>query len=149
VFFFVYPFNLAGNVGVDFRASLVSILNIAAFITALISFRQLLFPARIDDDSEEYNRIPFHVFNIFFVSVYFIVSSAFLVHNKQFYTGYETLTDIAAIKKYYLSSGFSSIGQIFIASSVVVNLIYILTHLVDFYGGNVNAGRITRRLNRI
>jgi hypothetical protein len=135
LFFFVYPFHIAGYIGVAFKASLLSVYNVAAFITAIISYKQFIFPGHPDEDEpREYNHIAFHVFNVMFVILFFMIGVDFLLNYRQFYPGYGNLSDEACIKKYYLSNGFSSVFQIFIASSVVVNILYILTHLWDFYG---------------
>ena len=135
ILLFVYPFSITGA-GVDFKASMIGIFNFIAFISAVASYVQFIFPQRYEDyEAVEYNRIPFQFFNILFVLLFFTISINFLIANKQFYQGYETLDNEACIKKYYLSNGFNSIMQIVIASSVVVNIIYILTHLTDYYGG--------------
>ena len=133
---FLYPFNIGGDVGVRFSAEIMGTFSFAAFITALISYIQFIFPKRFTDREGEYNRIPFQSFNMIFVLPYFLISTSFLVANKQFFPGYEMLPDNACIKKYYLSNGLNSISQIFIASSVIINLIYIITHGIDYIGQN-------------
>ena len=142
----VYPFNIAGEIGVGFSAGLISMFNFAAFVTALVCYIQFLFPMHHDDGERgEYNRVPFQFFNMIFVVLYFTISINFLIANKTFYPGYEKLANDACVKKYYLSNGINSVIEIFIASSVVVNILYILTHLPDFYGRYRDTSKKKRR----
>jgi len=130
---FLYPFDLGGRVGMDVSGNILVFFNALAFIAALISYIQFIFPKQYRE-GREFNRIPFQIFNILFISLFFIISIAFMISNKQFYSTDHTITNEALIKKYYISNGFTSLIELFIASSLVINVIYILTHLPDYYG---------------
>ncbi len=129
-----YSFGAVPHVGVYTGAELIYVYGLAAFITALICYRELLFPRYYDNYSNtEYNRLPFQAFNLLFVSLFFFIGYHFLIVHKNLYVGYENLSDEACIKKAFLSDGLFSVMQIIIASSLVVNVIYIATHVRDYY----------------
>ena len=128
---FVFPFQAGGPVGVMFEASLMSLFNLAVFVTAVISYIQFFIPGPIEKHSSEHNHIPFHIFNFLFVGLFFWISMNFLVANKQFFTGYENLSDADCIKQYYFGAGFSSLILLFIAFSAVINILYIITRILD------------------
>jgi len=128
---FVFPFQAGGPVGVMFETSLISLFNLAVFVTAVISYIQFFIPGPNEKHSIEHNHIPFHIFNFLFVGLFFWVSMNFLIANKQFFTGYEQLSDAACIKQYYLGAGFSSLILLFIAFSAVINILYIVTRVLD------------------
>ena len=145
---FLYPFSIAGHPGVDTSAVLIGFFNFLAFITALISYTQFILPKQ-KERYGEYNRVPFQAFNMIFVLLFFMISISFLIANKSFFSGYEKLTDRASIQKYYLSNGIYSIMEIFIASSLVVNVIYILTHITDYYGRYKDTSKKSHRPGKI
>ena len=128
---YLLPFRIEGYSGVDFDAKMIVVFNAAVFVTAFISYMQLILPKR-KEERVEHNRVPFQVFNMIFVVVFFIVNISFLISNKSFFLGDNSLNNTAAMQKYYLSHVIYSVVQIFIASSLVVNVIYILTHVRDY-----------------
>ena len=125
----------AGNFeGIYLHAQLLHIYNIAALFTTCVCFKELLFPKHYDDRTVwEYNYFPFQLFNFLFVTLFFVLSIHFLIHHKAYYQGYENLGDAECIRKYFLGDGLFSALQWFIASSLVVNVIYIPTHVRDYY----------------
>ena len=109
-------------------AIMLSYLNYVLVITSIISIKQFFWPAN--------NRIIFHFFNLIFIILYYLVSLNFLILNKQFYEGYETLSPLACMSKVFLSYDFSSLMQLFILCGLVVNLLYIARYRKDYYGNN-------------
>lgn len=119
---------------IQFRAEVLSFLNVGVFITALISFKQFFFPGGN-------NTLPFQVFNIVLVGLFYGLGLPFLIANRAYYEGYEALMPIDVLGKFFLSAGFSSVAQWFIIASVIVNVLYIIRFRKDYYeAGIASAG---------
>ena len=119
---------------IHFRAEVLSFLNVGVFITALISFKQFFFPG-------DNNTLPFQVFNMVFVGLFYGLGLPFLIANRAYYEGYEALMPMDVLGKFFLSARFSSVAQWVIIASVIVNVLYIIRFRKDYYeAGIASAG---------
>jgi hypothetical protein len=107
-------------------ARLSSFCNLALLVTSVISIKQYFWPGA------EY-KIPFHIFNIAFVILFYIFGLSFLVHHKDYYPGYETLTPAGCIIRFFFSLNLYSFVQWVILFAFVINIIYIIRFREDFY----------------
>lgn len=115
---------------IQFRAEVLSFLNVGVFITAVISFKQFFFPG-------DNNTLPFQVFNIVFVGLFYGLGLPFLIANRAYYEGYETLMPMEVLGKFFLSATFSSVAQWVIIASVIVNVLYIIRFRKDYYEAGI------------
>ncbi len=115
---------------IHFRAEVLSFLNVSVFITALISYKQFFFPGNN-------NTLPFQVFNIVFVTLFYGLGLPFLIANKAYYEGYETLVPMQVLGKFFLSANFSSVAQWFIIASLPINVLYIIRFRKDYYEAGI------------
>ena len=115
---------------IQLRAEILSFLNVGLFITALISFKQFFWPGNN-------NTLPFQVFNMVFAGLFYGVGLPFLITNRAYYEGYENLSPIDVLGKFFLSINFSSIAQWFIVASVIINILYIIRYRKDYYEAGI------------
>ena len=137
IFVPIYAFGFGPSTGggIQLTAEIISIVNFILLITSLISIKQLILPKQYEDETGDYNRTPFHIFNIVFATVFYDLSIRFLLNHKAYYQGYEKMNNVDCIKTYFFAPEMFSIMQIIILVGVVVNFIYILTHIHDYYYG--------------
>lgn len=107
-------------------ARLSSFFNLALLVTSIVSIKQYFWPG------VEY-KIPFHVFNIIYVIVFYIFGLSFLIHHRDYYPGYESLTPAGCIIKFFFSLNLYSVVQWVILFAFVINIIYIIRFRKDFY----------------
>jgi hypothetical protein len=65
------------------------------------------------------------------------VGLPFLITNRAYYEGYENLSPIDVLGKFFLSINFSSIAQWFIVASVIINILYIIRYRKDYYEAGI------------
>ena len=106
-------------------AVLISWINYVLVITSLISIKQFFWPGD--------NKTVFHVFNLIFIIVFYLISLNFLIDNKANYDGYANLSPLACILKVFFSFDFYSILQLIVLFAFVINIIYIAKYRKGFY----------------
>lgn len=104
----------------------VSAANTLLVITSIISIIQFVA-------HKDHNRTPFQLFNILFAIVFYAVSVPFLLHNKEFFTGFENLSDQECLKKYFLDTDLTSWIRRIIPVAVVFNIIYLFRFARTYY----------------
>ncbi|GAA4462295.1 hypothetical protein GCM10023093_08610 [Nemorincola caseinilytica] len=115
---------------IQLRAGIVSFLNLAVFITAVISIKQYFWPG-------DNNTLPFHYFNIVFTVLFYAVALPFLITNREYYEEYAQLVPLSVIQKFFVSLTISSIAQWFIIAGLVVNVLYIRRFRRDYYQAGI------------
>lgn len=134
---YCFGHHLLLDAQIQLRAEIVSFLNLALFITALISVKQYFWPG-------DNNTMPFHYFNIIFTVLFYAVSLPFLISNRQYYAEYAQLLPIEVLQKFFLSLTISSFAQWFIIASVFINVLYIKRFRRDYYQAGIASGESTR-----
>lgn len=125
--------DLQGSSGVRTGATVFSVINIILFVTSIISIRQLFWPGYD-------NRLPFHVFNIIFIVLFYGTSLPFLIANREYYVGYEQLTPLEVTGRFFFTLDISSAAQWVIITALVCNIIYIIRNYKDYFqAGLVNS----------
>ena len=99
-------------------ALILSYINTVLVITSLISLFQFFFPGDIP-------RTNFQIFNLAFFVIFYIISILFVLSHKSYYEGFEGMSNIACLAKFFFSFDYTLILQIIIFSAAVVNIIYI------------------------
>lgn len=111
-------------------AQIISFLNLALFVTALISIKQFFWTSYD-------NRMPFHIFNIIFVLLFYSIGLPFLISNRGYYEEYQHLTPLGVLSKFFLSINISSFAQWVIVGSFFINLLYIKRYNRDYYQAGI------------
>jgi len=111
-----------------FGAEVLTYVNYVVVITSLISIRQFFWPGN--------NRTVFHIFNLIFIVLFYLISLSFLIRNKRFYEGYENLSPLSCIFKVFFSFDFYSILQLIVLFAFFINIIYIIRNRKGFYYNN-------------
>jgi len=111
---------------VHFSAELVSFSNLALLICCLICIKQYFWPG----DSI---RLPFHVFNLVFIVLFYSLSLPFLISNIEYYDNYAQLTPLAVLGKFFFSLNIDSFLQWIILLTGVINVLYIVKYRNDYY----------------
>lgn len=106
--------------------TLISVFNIVLVVTSFISIVQLLA-------HRDHNRTPFHVFNLIAILLFYSLSIPFLLHHKEFFEGFEHLSDKECIKKYFFNNDVISWIKKIIIVGFVVNIIYIVRYARTYY----------------
>ncbi|PQJ11851.1 hypothetical protein CJD36_008640 [Flavipsychrobacter stenotrophus] len=104
----------------------LSIFNGILFITSLISIIQFFL-------KDGHNRTPFHAFNIMFVILFYGIGLSFLIHHKEYFEGFEHLSDQNAIIKYFLDKDIISWIKLLIPVAFILNIIYVLKNARSYY----------------
>ena len=118
--------DFRGSSGVRFGASIFSVVNLILFVTGVVSIRQLFWPGYE-------NRLPFHIFNIVFMVVFYGASLPFLVANREYYVGYEHLSPLGVLGKFFFTPDITSFAQWVIAIAFVCNILYITRNYKDYF----------------
>ncbi len=111
-------------------ARVISFCNIVLFITSIISIKQFFLPG-------DNNRMPFHVFNIIFVVLFYGIGLPFLIINREYYEGYGTLSPIGVLQRFFFSLDISSFAQSIIVASTIFNVLYIRRYYRDYFEAGV------------
>ena len=112
--------------GLSMVVQVISVLNTVLLFTSVLSIFRFFWPGY-------QSRFTLHVLNAIFVILFYSLSLTFLVSHKNFFDGYETLSDMDCVKKYFLSADLYSIIKKLIPVAFVLNLIYISRHRRTFY----------------
>ena len=118
--------DFRGSSGVRFGATIFSVVNLILFVTGVVSIRQLIWPGYE-------NRLPFHIFNIVFMALFYGASLPFLIANREYYVGYEQLSPMGVLGKFFFTSDITSFGQWVIAIAFVCNILYIIRNYKDYF----------------
>ena len=106
-------------------ARLLSYSNFILVVTSLLCMKHLFFPG-------ENNRVVFHGFHIFFIILFYGLSLPFLIHNKDLYDGFATLSNSECVRKYFFSKDISSVMQWVIVLTFFINIIYIIKYRKNY-----------------
>lgn len=112
--------NLSGQI------KALSIFNIILFITSLVSIVQFFL-------RDGHNRTPFQLFNIAFAAAFYFISITFLFNHKEYFDGYENLSDKDAIIKYFMDKDFITWLKLLIPVAVLLNIIYVIRNARSYY----------------
>lgn len=110
----------------DTRVSLISLFEFILFVTSLVSIKQFFWKGPV-------NRTPFQIFNMLFVVVFYTISYTFLLRHKNYWEGYEHLTNSQCIEKHLFSTEPFAIIKKLILVAFVLNIIYVIRHGKDYY----------------
>jgi|GEM_PF-2320849 len=100
--------------------------NIFVWVTSFISILLLIFPG-------ETNKTPYHIFNMIVVILFHTIALYYLIHNKEYYDGFEHLSNSACVQKYFLSLDWHSLVKRVIEVGFICNIIYIARYGRRFY----------------
>ena len=115
----VFCFAQSEAVGLHFKAEVLAFINLIILVTSLISIKQFFWPG-------DFNYSPFHVINIILILMFYSIGLWFLVGNRHEYIGYEHLTPIMCIVKFFFSPDIDSLKQWVIVFALVINVCYIV-----------------------
>lgn len=104
----------------------ISIFNGVLFFTSLLSIIQFFL-------KDGHNRTPFQAFNIMFVILFYGISLSFLIHHKEYFEGYENLSDKNAIIKYFLDKDIISWIKLLIPFAFILNIVYVFRNAKSYY----------------
>ncbi len=107
---------VARDTNIDFKHQILSLINYVLVVISLISIRQFFWPG-------EKNRTLFHVFNMVFTVIYYIVSITFIINHQNYFVGFESLSKMGCIKKFFFDFDISMILQLIVIFSFVINII--------------------------
>lgn len=115
---------LRENLGTQIR--IIAIVNTILVITSAISIIQLIFKG-------DHNRTPFQIFNILFAVIFYALSIPFLLHHKDYFIGFENLSDAECLKKYFLDTDLISWIRRIIPVGILCNIIYLIRYASSYY----------------
>jgi len=118
--------DFQGNSGVRMGAAVFSIINLILLVTSIISIRQFFWPGYE-------NRLPFHIFNIVFIFLFYGTSLPFLIANREYYVGYEQLTPLEVVGRFFFTLDITSVMQWVIGTAMICNIIYIIRNYKDYF----------------
>jgi len=116
----------AQAVNVHFIALLISFFNTVLFVCCLFCIKQYFWPG----DSI---RLPFHIFNLIFIVVFYSLSLPFLLGNIEYYSSYAKMTPMTVLGKFFFSLNFDSARQWIIVLTSIINVLYIRKYWEDFF----------------
>ena len=114
--------------GLHTVAQIIALLNFVLLFTSVMSIKQFFFPGEV-------NRTVFHIGNIVFMVLFYLISFSFLFSNREYYEGYDKLTNLECMQKVFLSLDLYSAMQWLILVSLVFNILYISRYAKDYYKG--------------
>lgn len=109
-----------------FSSQLLSYCNFALFVCCLFSIKQYFWPG-------DNIRLPFHIFNLLFIVLFYSISIPFLINNIEYYTGNKQDTPLSILVTFFFGSGISSICQWVILLTTVINILYIKKYREDYF----------------
>lgn len=118
--------GVARDSNIEFKHNLLSIINYVLVIVSLISIRQFFWPG-------DNNRTIFQVFNMVFTAVYYIISLTFIINHKEYYEGFESLSNLGVIRKFFFDFDVSMLLQLMVLFSFVINILYVLKYGKQHY----------------
>ena len=111
---------------VDFKHQMMQLINYVLVVVSLISIRQFFWPG-------EKNRTLFHIFNMIFTIVYYLVSLTFIITHKTYFVDFDGLSDIGCINRFFFDFGVSMVLHIIVMFSFLINILYIIRFGRRFY----------------
>lgn len=114
------------NSSVRIGATIFSVFNLILLITSIISIRQFFWPGYE-------NRLPFHIFNMVFIVLFYGTSISFLIANQQYYVGYEQLTPLEVLVRFFFTLDITAVMQWVIVTAFVCNIIYSIRNYKDYF----------------
>lgn len=106
--------------------TLISVFNTVLIATSVISIIQFIA-------HKDHNRTPFQLFNLIFIILFYSLSIPFLLNHKEFYPGFEQLSDVECLKKYFLDNDVVSWIRKVVLVAFLVNIIYIARFARTYY----------------
>lgn len=113
------------GMNVNFNVKLVSYFNFLLFISSLICIKQFFWPG-------DENRLPFQIFNMVFVILFYTLSFSFLFAHKVYYD-YVQLTDMQVFKKFVTSWDMFCFMFWIIAGTFLINVLYIFKYRSSYF----------------
>jgi hypothetical protein len=117
---------LLANTDITSTANAIAIAQGMLIVTAIISLYYYLVP-------QEHNRTLFHLFNLAFTVVFYYIAVRFLLQNKPYYEGFEGLSDMKCIQKYFTPTDAWEWLKALTVLAFFLNIIYIFRHGKAFY----------------
>jgi len=109
-----------------FSTQLVSFCNLALLVCCIFCIKQYFWPG--------YNiRLPFQIFNLIFIILFYSFSIPFLISNIAYYPDYSKLTPIGVLGKFFFGMNFDSLLQWVIILTSVINVLYIKKYREDYF----------------
>ena len=105
--------------GLHFKAEVMTVANIILLITSLICIRQFFWQGDVDYS-------PFHIVHIILILIFYSIGLHFLISNRQEYVGFEHLTPMGCVTKFFFSPDIDSLKQWVILFALVINVCYIV-----------------------
>lgn len=109
-----------------FSSVLLSFLNTILFICCLFCIKQYFWPG-INI------RLPFHIFNLVFIVVFYSIAIPFLLNNIEYYSGEKKHTPLSILVKFFFGSNLSSFQQWVIIGTSAINILYIKKYKEDYF----------------
>lgn len=109
-----------------FSSQLLSIFNFLLLICCLVSLKQYFRPG-------DEIRLPFHIFNLIFIIVFYSISIPFLLNNIEYYSDDKHATPLSILIKFFFGTGISSVFQWIIILTTIVNILYIKKYREDYF----------------
>jgi hypothetical protein len=104
----------------------ISVFNSILFVTSLVSIIQFFL-------RDGHNHTRFQSFNIMFVILFYSISLSFLIHHKEYFEGYATLSEKEAIIKYFFDSYLITWIKLIIPLAFILNIIYVYKNANNYY----------------
>jgi hypothetical protein len=111
---------------IEFKHDILSLINYILVIVSIISIRQFFWP-------REKNNTMYQIFNMVFTVVFYILSLQFIISHKNYFVGFEGLSDVSCVTKFFFDFNFSMVLQVIVLFSFVINILYILRYGKRFY----------------
>ena len=115
----IFCFAQSEATGLHFKAEVLAFINLIILVTSLICIKQYIWPSDI-------NYSPFHLINILMIVTFYSIGLWFLISHRRVYEGYENLTPMMCIVKFFFSPDIDSLKQWVIAAALVINVLYIV-----------------------
>src|SRR5271165_3065606 len=100
---------------IEFKHDILSIINYILVVVSLISIRQFFWP-------REKNNTMYQVFNMIFTVVFYILSLQFIISHHNYFIGFEGLSDMGCVRKFFFDFDISMAMQLIVLFSFVINI---------------------------
>ena len=111
---------------IEFKHDILQLINYVLVVVSLTSISQYFWPG-------ENNKTLFHVFNMVFTVVYYIVSIIFIITHQAYFVGFESLSELGCIRKFFFDFDVSMLLQLVVICSFFINILYIMKYGKDYY----------------
>ncbi len=126
----ILPLFCFGAIGrdsdIDVKHQVLSLINYVLVVVSLISIRQFFWPG-------DRNNTIYQAFNMLFTVVYYAISLTFIMSHRIYYEGYESLTNLGCIRKFFFDFDVSMVLQLVVVFSFIINILYITKYGKRFY----------------